>query len=65
MSLDFFKIPKKGTKSKICLKFIAKFSDIWKFTQNIIHNMKIYKLLKNGSKDKNYTIIGKRRSCRI
>ena len=42
-----------------------KSSVIWILTGHKIYNMKIHKVLKNGPKNKIYTIIWKRRSCRI
>ena len=32
-------------------------SDIWELTQYIMYNIKIHKVLQNGSENKNYTII--------
>ena len=39
--------------------------DVWKLTQYIMYGIEIHKALKNGPKDKNYTIIGKRKTRRI
>ena len=50
MSFNFFKILKKGTKTKFWPKVLAKFSDIWKFTHYIIYTIKFHRVLKNGAK---------------
>ena len=50
MSFNSSKIPEKGAKTKIWPKVLAKFSDIWKFTQYIIYTIKFHKVLKNGAK---------------
>ena len=50
MSFNFFKILKKGAKTKFWPKVLAKFSDIWKFTHYIIYTIKFHRVLKNGAK---------------
>ena len=50
MSFNFFKILKKGAKTKFWPKVLAKFSDIWKFTHYIIYTIKFHRVLKNSAK---------------
>ena len=61
---DKFHYNSVSSKGTAIFCYIKK-SHIWQLTWYIMYNKNDHKVLKNSPKNKNYTIIWKRRSCRF